>query len=135
MQVVMLTVAPLFVGIFALMQIPITVMVGYRRLQTGIQFFDGGDRTLTRRMRAHGNFTETVPITLLAMAAAELAGTPPWLLWCGGAILLLGRLVHLATLLRSGWGTGRASGMILTFLPMGIFGLCAIAFTLRAMTT
>ena len=75
----------LFVGLFALIQVPLTVMVGYRRVQTGIQFFDGGDQTLLRRMRAHGNYTETVPIVLLAMAAAEITGIPSWALWAGGA--------------------------------------------------
>jgi len=44
-----------------------------RRVQTGIQFMDGGDQTLLRRMRAHANYTETIPIVLLAMAAAEVA--------------------------------------------------------------
>jgi uncharacterized protein len=123
----MLTIAPFFVGLFAVIQIPITVMVGYRRLQTRVPFLDGGDQTLMRRMRAHGNFTETVPMTLLAMAAAELAGAPHWLLWVGGAVLLVGRSLHLATLVRSGWGAGRAIGMILTFVSMGGFGLFAIA--------
>jgi len=85
-----LTVAPFFIGLFAVMQVPITVTVGYRRLQTRIAFFDGGDRTLLRRLRAHGNFTETVPSSLLAMTGAELTGAPPWLLWSGGAALLAG---------------------------------------------
>src|SRR5262245_47719163 len=58
------------------MQVPITVAVGYRRLQTRIPFFDGGDRILMRCIRAHGNFTETVPISLLAMTGAELTGAP-----------------------------------------------------------
>lgn len=65
-----------FVGLFALIQVPLTVMVGFRRAQTGIQFFDGGDQVLLRRMRAHANYTETVPIVLLAMAAAELTALP-----------------------------------------------------------
>jgi uncharacterized protein len=125
----MLAITSFFVGLFALLQIPLTVMVGFRRVQTGIQFLDGGDQTLMRRMRAHGNFTETVPITLAAMAAAELAGAPHWLLWIGGLLLLVGRSLHLFTLVRSGWGLGRAAGMILTFIPMAGFGLIALART------
>src|SRR5882672_12788560 len=97
-----------FVGLFALIQVPLTVMVGYRRVQTGIPFFDGGDQTLMRRMRAHGNFTETVPMSLLAMAAAELTGAPHWFLWSGGIVLVAGRLMHFATVMRSEWGIGRA---------------------------
>lgn len=112
----------LFIGLFAVLQVPLTVMVGYRRAITGIQFFDGGDQTLLRRMRAHGNYTETVPIVLLAMAAAEYAGAPAWLLWGGAGALVVGRLMHAAILITRGWGLPRAIGMVLTFVPMLGFG-------------
>jgi len=111
-----------FIGLFALIQIPLTIMVGFRRVQTGIQFFDGGDQALLRRMRAHGNYTETVPIVLIAMAAAEVASMPQWALWAGGVSLLVGRLMHAAILVAKGWGNPRAIGMILTFIPMAGFG-------------
>jgi len=121
-----ITITTLFVGIMVLLQIPLTVMVGYRRAQTGIQFFDGGDQTLLRRMRAHGNYTETVPIVLIAMGMAELAAAPAWLLWAGGASLLLGRTMHAAILVLKGWGLPRAIGMILTFVPMLGFGVWCV---------
>lgn len=119
----------LFIGVFVVLQIPLTVMVGYRRARTGIQFFDGGDQTLLRRMRAHGNYTETVPIVLLAMAASELTGAPAWLLWAGGASLLVGRVMHAAILVLRGWGLPRAIGMILTFVPMLGFGVWCLSRT------
>ena len=115
-------ISTLFVGVFAVVQVPLTVMVGYRRARTGIQFFDGGDQTLLRRMRAHANYTETVPIVLLAMAAAELSGAVPWTLWLGGLSLLFGRLMHAAILIAKGWGLPRAIGMIMTLAPMLGFG-------------
>jgi len=121
-----LAITSFFIGFFAVMQVPITGMVGYRRFQTRVPFFDGGDQTLMRRMRAHGNFTETVPMGLLAMAAAELTGAPHWLLWGGGLALVAGRLMHFATLMRSEWGIGRAIGIILTLISMGGFGLLAV---------
>src|SRR3569832_1007949 len=80
-RMLMIPVTAFFIGVFALIQVPLTVMVGYRRAQTGIQCFDGGDQTLLRRMRAHANYTETVPIVLLAMAAAELSALPHRALW------------------------------------------------------
>jgi uncharacterized membrane protein YecN with MAPEG domain len=116
----------LFIGLFAVIQVPLTIMVGYRRVQTGIQFFDGGDTTLLRRMRAHGNYTETVPMVLLAMAAAEIMAMPHWALWVGGSSLLLGRLMHAAVVATKGWGLPRAIGMILTFIPMLGFGAWSI---------
>lgn len=120
-----------FIGVFALIQVPLTVMVGYRRVQTNIQFLDGGDQTLLRRMRAHANYTENVPIVLLAMAAAELAQAPQWLLWAGGISLLVGRLMHAAILVLRGWGLPRALGMIFTFLPMLSFGGWCVAQAFR----
>jgi uncharacterized protein len=125
-------ISALFIGIFAVLQIPLTVMVGYRRARTGIQFFDGGDQTLLRRMRAHGNYAETVPIVMIAMLAAELTGAPAWLLWAGGASMLVGRLMHAAIIILKGWGLPRAVGMILTFLPMLAFGGWCIAWVVRA---
>jgi uncharacterized protein len=115
-----------FVGIFALIQVPLTVAVGFRRAQTNIHFFDGGDVALLRRMRAHANFTETVPIVLLAMAAAELSGVPEWALWSGGVSLLVGRVMHATILITKGWGNPRAMGMVLTLLPMAVFGAWAV---------
>ncbi|WP_428673670.1 MAPEG family protein [Roseibium sp.] len=116
-----LPVTAVFVALFALCQIPITMTVGLYRAKTGIQFLDGGDQTLLKRLRAHANFTETVPMNLLAMAAAELAGAPELLLWGGGFVLLTGRLMHYATLVTSGFGTGRALGMLLTLAPLLVF--------------
>ncbi|WP_298821010.1 MAPEG family protein [uncultured Roseibium sp.] len=110
-----------FIALLALVQIPMTVAVGLRRLKTETHFLDGGDEMLLKRMRAHGNFTETVPIVLLAMAAAEYSGAPVALLWAGGCSLLLGRLVHYGTLVNSGIGNGRAIGMLLTLTPMLVF--------------
>ena len=117
----------LFVGLMALIQIPMTFAVGLYRVKTNIHFLDGGDVEMTRRMRAHANFTETVPITLLAMAAAELSGAPGYLLWSGGALLVAGRLLHYVTIRQYGWAVGRAIGMSMTFLPMAGFALYAAA--------
>lgn len=127
-----ITISITFIGIFVLLQIPLTVLVGYRRARTGIQFFDGGDQTLLRRMRAHGNYTETVPIVLVGMLAAELTGAPAWLLLTGGASLLVGRLMHAAILMLKGWGLPRAIGMILTFVPMLGFGLWCVSHAASA---
>lgn len=126
----MLNTTATFIGIFALIHIPFTVLVGYHRARTGIQFFDGGDDALLRKMRAHGNFTEQVPMALLAMAAAEVTGTAQWVLLLGGGSLLLGRCIHAYVVVRHGWGLGRAVGMVLTFLATAGLGACALIRTL-----
>ncbi|TYC67829.1 hypothetical protein FMN63_17460 [Stappia sp. BW2] len=122
-----LPVTALFVAVFALLQVPMTVAVGLRRAKSGVQFLDGGDETLMRRMRAHGNFTETSPMSLLAMGTAELAGAPGMLLWSVGGALLVGRILHYGTLVTSGFGIGRAIGMILTLASLVIFPVYVLA--------
>ncbi|OCK60105.1 MAPEG family protein [Bradyrhizobium sp. LMTR 3] len=113
-----IVITPIFVALLVVAQVPLTWIVGMRRLQTGIRFFGGDDDVLLRRMRAHGNYTETVPITLLAMGCAEFLGMPSAALWAGGALLVAGRTAHAVEILRTGWGIGRSSGMIMTFLAM-----------------
>lgn len=61
------------IGVFVVLQISLTVMVGYRRARTGIQFLDGGDQTLLRRMRAHGNYTRSGLVGYFRGHAMELS--------------------------------------------------------------
>lgn len=119
------------VGVLALAQVPLTVLVSYLRGKTGIQFLDGGNDTLLRRIRAHANFVETVPITLLAMACAELAGASSGALWRGAACLVLGRAIHVwAALHPKGWGLPRIVAMVLTFYAMGGFAIACLRASL-----
>lgn len=108
-----------FVAIFALIQVVITNLTGIARIKNEVHFYDEGDIDLRRRVRAHGNFTETVPITLMAMAGAELMGVPEMLIWGFGAVLLIGRLWHYYVIRTVGWSNGRAASMMLTFVAMG----------------
>lgn len=113
-----LTVTLVFTAILAILQVPMGVAVGLRRARTGIAFMDGGDAELMRRMRAHGNFTENVPMALLALAGAEIAGTAPGLLWAAGGLLVAARLVHYAAIRGAGPSLGREAGAAGTSLVM-----------------
>jgi hypothetical protein len=112
----------LFAAVFALMLIPLTGMVGYRRAQKNIHFLHGEDETLLRLMRAHGNFTETVPVALIAMAVAELTAMPAWALWVGGGALLAGRVMHAWAIATIGWTPARGYGMLLTLFTLAWCG-------------
>ena len=122
-----LPITTVITGLLAIAQVPLTVLVSYLRGKTGIQFLDGGNQTLLRRIRAHGNFVETVPITLLAMACAELSGHATDALWRGGICLVLGRAIHVwAALHPRGWGLPRIVAMVLTFYAMAGFGIACL---------
>ena len=111
---------------FVLMSIPISIAVGLRRAKTGIMLLHGDDDELLRRMRAHGNFVEYVPLALLALAGAEVSGAPSWLVMACGAALIVGRLIHYFGLRASADSKGRFIGAGLTSLTMLVLAVTVI---------
>lgn len=89
-----LSVTPLYAALFALLLIPLVLRVARRRRQQLVSLGDGGDKQLTKLMRGHGNFVETVPMALLLLLMMELCGAAAALLHGLGILLLAGRSVH-----------------------------------------
>ncbi len=80
---------------------------------------DGGDADLQRRVRAHANAIENLPIALLLMLLLELNQTQRAWLHVFGCVLILGRVLHaFGITLYSGPSTGRFVGSLLTWLAM-----------------
>ncbi len=119
-----LHVTALYAAILALILIVLSMRVIAVRRRQRIAIGDGGDDALARRIRAHGNFTEYVPLALILMLAAEQAGPPEWMLHALGASLVIGRISH-AWSLSAHSIPGRTIGMSLTFLV--IIGGAALA--------
>lgn len=66
---------------------------------------------LQRKVRAHGNFAEYVPIGLLFVVALELMQAQSWLVWLLGGALTLARVAHGYGLIAAyGPSPGRAVG-------------------------
>ncbi len=121
----------LFAGCCALLQCALTALVIMRRAQTGVDFLDGGDQQLMRRIRAHGNFSETTPMALLLMALLELRGLGSAWLIAFGAALLLGRILHAQSLLTNNAAWSRRGGMALTLGVISIEGAACLWFFMR----
>lgn len=113
-------------GLCVGLQFGLTALVIARRARTGISLLDGGDTTLARRMRAHGNFTETVPIALLLLALLELAGAGRWPLAAVAVLLVFGRALHAVGVLQSGDGLARRAGMVATLLALSLLGAASL---------
>lgn len=98
------------------------VIIGHRRSkQIGIG--DGGDRTLARWVRAHGNFVESSTFAIPALFGMVAAGAGAWPIHVVGAAFLIGRVAHAQGLASAPGATiGRAIGMVLTFLALVIAG-------------
>jgi uncharacterized protein len=119
----------LFAGILALMQCALTALVIARRLEAKVHLLDGGDKPLIARIRAHGNFAETVPICLIMMALLESQGLAATWIWIMGTSLVIGRLLHAVGLIsqRFRWiRIGRLVGMVLTVAVMSLQGVVCI---------
>ncbi len=121
----------LFAGLCALMQCFLTALVVMRRVQSGINVLDGGDAVLLRRIRAHANFAETVPMALLLMLLLELGGLAATWLWLFGLALMAGRTLHACALLSGGMVRGRLGGMVLTLSVISIEALLCLGMFLR----
>jgi hypothetical protein len=95
---------------------------------------DGGDSIMIRRIRAHGNFAEYVPLVLILMGFLEINGTAPWIIHALGASLLVGRLLHgYAFAFTSEFVFGRSGGIVLTLIALIAAGILALGAGLRGL--
>lgn len=89
-----LAIVALYVGLNALLLLVLAYNVGSRRgAQNQLQPGDTGDGTLTRAIRAHGNYAEYAPVVLLILLLLALLGFNPMLLHAYGAIFTIGRAI------------------------------------------
>lgn len=122
-----MSITAIFVAIFAVFHMAAAMRVGVYRNETDIRYGDGGDQVLMRRIRAHGNFIENVPMALLAMGSAEYVGVGSTFLVVGGLALLLGRILHYFMTIGVGWGWMRTVSMLLNFVPFVLFPALILA--------
>ncbi len=110
-------ITPLYAGLLSLVLVLLIVRIARLRWKLSIAIGDGGDRTLMRAIRAHGNFIETAPWGILLLLLLEMTDAPDWGLHLFGGALLLGRILHAVGLSRyAGPSVGRMGGMLLTLL-------------------
>lgn len=86
--------AALYGALAGLLFMALTLGVFQARTRARVMIGDGGNKPLLRASRAHANFAEYAPITLLLLALAEMTGAPAWLLHVAGIALLAGRAAH-----------------------------------------
>jgi uncharacterized membrane protein YecN with MAPEG domain len=81
-------------GAAALLHIWLAARVSRLRTAHRISIGDGGNEALVRRMRAHANYAENMPIVLIMIALIELAGGDARILWAAGILFILARILH-----------------------------------------
>lgn len=118
-----------YAALLALLLLVLSMRVVDGRRRFGVNLGDGDNPAMQRRIRAHANFVEYVPLLLILLALLEAAALPSWLLHSFGATLLVARLLHgYALAFSEHWMAGRFVGTLLSFIllaVMALSGLCA----------
>jgi uncharacterized protein len=119
-----LPVTSLLAGVFALLMVPLSLQVSLRRAKLGVSAGDANDETLRRRIRAHGNFIEYVPMALIAVGLIEFGGAAKPLVVGLAVAFFLSRALHGIGMLYTSTPTLRAGGMLIqhvAFLMAGVW--------------
>ncbi|HKY91177.1 MAG TPA: MAPEG family protein [Nevskiaceae bacterium] len=130
-----LTITPLYAGILAIWFIVLSMRVVAKR-RAGINLGDGGDPDMLRRIRAHGNFAEYVPLILVMMVMLEIGGViAPWVLHAIGIALVVARVLHgIALAYTQKWLFGRFVGTLTTFILLAVCGVLCLWRGLAGLT-
>ena len=90
----MLIVTSIFASLLAAIFLKLAFNVIHLRRKNKVPLGTGGFADLEKAIRAHGNFSENVPIALILMGTLELNGAPWWLVALFGSTLTIGRALH-----------------------------------------
>jgi hypothetical protein len=96
----------------AVLHIWLAARVSAVRNSQKVSIGDGGNEILIRRMRAHANYGENMPILLILLALLELAGGDPRILWGAAILFVIARLLHAFGMDRPQPSRLRAFGMM-----------------------
>ncbi len=94
MSAVLPSVMPWYAAALALIFVGLSVRVIRGRGLHEVNLGSGGVDDMERRIRAHGNFAEYVPLTLVLIMIDEMRGLPPLAVHGLCLCLLIGRLSH-----------------------------------------
>lgn len=122
-----------YAALLALVYLGLAAWVMAGRLSGNVLHGDGGDDAFAKRIRAHANFSEYVPLALILIALLESRGAGHGLVQGLLLALLVGRLLHpfgmLAPPNSPRQFACRGGGMVLTIAAIVI---AAVTLLLRA---
>ena len=119
-------------GAAAILHVWLSLRVSSLRRPLKIGFGDGGNEVLLRRMRAHSNFAENVPIFLVLLGLIELAMGGNLILWTAGILFILARIAHAFGMDRPGANPLRVGGIAASWLVLLGLGFHAILIAYQA---
>ena len=123
----MMHITLIYGGLLGLLFLLLSFWVVKRRAQFKVMIGEGEAPEMLSAIRAHGNFAEYVPLTLLLMALCELAGVGALWLHLGGWLLLVGRILHaIGIQIPKAPNKPRLFGTLFFWLSLGLFSVLAL---------
>jgi uncharacterized protein len=108
-----------YASILGLMAAILTIQVIIKRVRLRVESGDGGKPAMAQAIRAHGNFAEHVPFTLLLLACVESIGGVPLMLHILCILLIIARCLSALGLSHSlNPSLPRQAGASITILVM-----------------
>ena len=92
--------ASIYAGLSGLLLVWLAYQTIKLRRANNVKLGDGGVFALQSAMRAHGNFAEYMPITIIMLFLLEYNGAPAWMIHVIGTTFLVGRWIHAQGLLK-----------------------------------
>ena len=118
--------AAFWAALLLLQLLVMSLLVVRQRQRHKIEFGHGEVPSLALAIRGFGNAAEYVPAGLAGLIALAAVSAPPMAIHIGGAVLLLGRVLHAIAISRSSeTSILRAAGMLLTWVAY-IFEIVAL---------
>jgi uncharacterized protein len=90
-----------YASVLGLMAASLTILVIIKRVRLGVESGDGGKPAMAQAIRAHGNFAEHVPFTILLLACVESIGGVPLTIHILNVLLIVARCLSAFGLSRS----------------------------------
>ena len=113
-------------GAAAILHVWLSLRVSGLRRRLSIGVGDAGNEVMLRRMRAHGNFAENVPIMLVLHGFIELATGGDLWLWGAAILFVLARILHAFGMDRQGANWMRVGGVAISWTVLVGVGAYAI---------
>ncbi len=125
----MMYVTAIFSSVLTLIFIKLSFKVIELRKIHKVSIGSGGVDVLERAMRAHANFSEYAPISLILMASLELNGAPWPVVAIVGVFLVLGRYFHAKGIHEEGVDIeNRVTGMKFTLVGLALSASANVAW-------
>ena len=113
-------------GAAAILHVWLSLRVSGLRRRMKIAVGDAGNEAMMRRMRAHANFAENMPLLLILVAALELATGGNLWLWGAAILFVLARIAHAFGMDRPGANPLRVVGISVSWLVLLGLGIYAV---------